>query len=240
MDNTIVIDGDLELSKPVDGEFGTFYMAGGGTVVVDAELSETSVNPVQNKVITNALREKAASSDLAIVATSGDYEDLSNKPSIPVLPTFADVAISGDYDDLENKPDIPSKTSDLDNDSGYITGYTETDPTVPSWAKAPSKPSYTASEVGALPSDTSIPSKTSDLTNDSGFLTQHQDISGKADKADLATVATSGDYDDLTNKPTIPTGIPSGGTAGQFLVKASGTDYDVAWMSLSTWQGGNY
>ena len=30
-------------------------------------------------------------------------------------------------------------------------------------------------------------------------------ISGKANSADLATVATSGDYDDLTNKPSIPT-----------------------------------
>ena len=45
---------------------------------------------------------------------------------------------------------VPTKTSDLTNDSGYITGYTETDPTVPSWAKASSKPTYTASEVGAV------------------------------------------------------------------------------------------
>lgn len=44
---------------------------------------------------------------------------------------------------------------------------TESDPTVPSWAKAASKPTYTASEVGALPSSTAIPTKTSDLTNDS-------------------------------------------------------------------------
>ena len=29
----------------------------------------------------------------------------------------------------------------------------------------------------------SIPTKTSQLTNDSGFLTEHQDISGKSDKA---------------------------------------------------------
>ena len=43
--------------------------------------------------------------------------------------------------------------SQLQNDSGYITEYTETDPTVPSWAKASSKPSYTASEVGAMPSN---------------------------------------------------------------------------------------
>ena len=48
---------------------------------------------------------------------------------------------------------------------------TETDPTVPSWAKASSKPTYTASEVGALPASTPIPSKTSDLINDSGFIT---------------------------------------------------------------------
>ena len=66
---------------------------------------------------------------------------------------------------------VPTKVSDLNNDSGFITGYTETDPTVPSWAKQSTKPSYTASEVGALPSTTQIPSKTSDLTNDSGFIT---------------------------------------------------------------------
>ena len=50
-----------------------------------------------------------------------------------------------------------------------------------------------------------IPTKTSDLINDRGFLTEHQDISGKANSSDLATVATSGSYNDLSNKPTIPT-----------------------------------
>lgn len=64
-----------------------------------------------------------------------------------------------------------------------------------------------------------IPSKTSDLVNDSGFLTQHQDISGLATKSEVQAVedkipsldnyATkdelfSKDYNDLTNKPTIP------------------------------------
>lgn len=48
----------------------------------------------------------------------------------------------------------------------------ETDPTVPSWAKQPQKPSYTAKEVGAMPAGTKIPAKTSDLTNDSGFITK--------------------------------------------------------------------
>ena len=53
-------------------------------------------------------------------------------------------------------PAAPSKTSQLTNDSGFIT--TETDPTVPAWAKADTKPVYTAEEVGALSADTEIPS----------------------------------------------------------------------------------
>ena len=49
-------------------------------------------------------------------------------------------------------PSIPTNVSYFTNDAGYLTSYTETDPTVPSWAKASTKPSYTASEVGALAS----------------------------------------------------------------------------------------
>ena len=54
---------------------------------------------------------------------------------------------------------VPTKVSELTNDSGYLTNYTETDPTVPAWAKESSKPTYTADEVGAAPS-----SHTSDTT----------------------------------------------------------------------------
>ena len=73
---------------------------------------------------------------------------------------------SGSYNDLTNKPTIPSKVSDLQNDSGFIN--TETDPTVPSWAKASTKPSYTASEVGAVPTTRKVNNKalSSDVTLD--------------------------------------------------------------------------
>ena len=74
---------------------------------------------------------------------SGDYNDLTNKPTIP--PAYDDTALaarvttnegdisqlqtdldninsfSGDYNDLSNKPAIPANTSDLVNDSGFIT-----------------------------------------------------------------------------------------------------------------------
>ena len=61
---------------------------------------------------------------------------------------------------------IPTKTSDLTNDSGFITSAP-----VISVNGQTGAVSLTASDVGALPSSTTIPTKTSDLTNDSGFIT---------------------------------------------------------------------
>lgn len=58
---------------------------GGGSVTVDSALSSTSQNPVQNRVITDALNEKADTEDLATVATSGSYNDLFDKPTIPSI-----------------------------------------------------------------------------------------------------------------------------------------------------------
>ena len=66
--------------------------------------------------------------------------NVSNKP----LSAAQGVALKALIDAIT----VPTKVSQLTNDSGFITGYTETDPTVPSWAKATSKPSYTKSEVG--------------------------------------------------------------------------------------------
>lgn len=76
-------------------------------LTVDSALSSTSTNPVQNKVINSALSGKANSSHthstsqisgLATVATSGSYNDLSNKPTIPsayTLPKASSTALGG-------------------------------------------------------------------------------------------------------------------------------------------------
>lgn len=55
--------------------------------------------------------------------------------------------------------DIPTNVSAFNNDVGYLTSYTETDPTVPSWAKESTKPSYTLDDV-ADGSTRAIPTKT--------------------------------------------------------------------------------
>ena len=79
----------------------------------------------------------------------------------------------------------------------------------PSWVDSPTKPTYTASEVGALPADTTIPSKTSQLTNDSNFL-------------------TSGDFKTINGQSIVGSGNiqieggSSGGTGNVNVTNASG------------------
>lgn len=63
-----------------------------------------------------------------------------------------------------------------------------------------------ASDVGALPDDTSIPSKVSDLTNDSGFLTAETDPTvpswAKADNKPTYTASEVGALPDDTSIPS--------------------------------------
>lgn len=82
----------------------------------------------------------------------------------------------------------------------------------------------------------------------SNYLTSHQDISGKANSADLATVATTGSYADLLNKPDLSqylTSVPTmtgatssaDGTAG--LIPAPTTaDAEKFFRGDGTWQDG--
>ena len=76
-----------------------------------------------------------------------DYESLENKPRIQ------GVELNGNKTahqlGMALIEDLPTKVSELYNDRGYISGYVETDPTVPNWAKENHKPTYTAQEVGA-------------------------------------------------------------------------------------------
>lgn len=90
-------------------------------------------------------------SSLATVATTGDYADLQNKPSIPAAqvnsdwnsssgvsqilnkPTLATVATTGDYDDLLNKPSIPAAQvqSDWSQSDSSAVDFIKNKPTIP-------------------------------------------------------------------------------------------------------------
>lgn len=105
--------------------------------------------------------------------------------------------------------DIPTKTSDLTNDSGYITGYTETDPIFSASAAA----DITSANITTWNNKSDFSGNYNDLTNKPTIPAAQVNsdwnaTSGVAqilNKPTLATVATSGSYNDLSNKPTIPT-----------------------------------
>lgn len=69
--------------------------------------------------------------------------------------------------------DIPSKTSQLTNDSGFIT--------------AEDIPEMQVPDLSGYAKTSDIPTKTSQLTNDSGFITQHQSLAGYAKTSDIPT-----------------------------------------------------
>lgn len=215
----------------------------------------------------------AKTGSLAAVATSGDYDDLTNKPTIPSVDQtydaastnaqsgvavasaistkqdtisdlstirsgaqagatavqpgdLATVATTGAYSDLTGTPTIPTATSDLTNDSGFITLSD-----VPAQVNADWNSSSGASEILNKPTIPTVDQTYNSASTNAqsgvavaGALATKQDTisdlstirSGAADGAtavqpgDLATVATTGDYDDLSNKPTIPT-VPTAG-----------------------------
>lgn len=76
-------------------------------------------SPSDNAALDSALDAKADVSSLATVATTGDYGDLLNTPTIPAAQVQSDwnQATTTAVDYIKNKPTIPSKTSQLNNDS---------------------------------------------------------------------------------------------------------------------------
>lgn len=74
-------------------------------VTVDDDLSTTSENPVQNKVITDALNDKQdVISDLSIIRSGASAGSTAVQPN-----DLATVATSGSYNDLLDKPTIPQE-----------------------------------------------------------------------------------------------------------------------------------
>ena len=104
------------------------------------EVSDGTNRKLSNYVpTTRKINTKALSSDITL--SLDDVADGTNRK----IPTKVS-ALTNDSGYITSSS-IPTKVSDLTNDSGFISSYTETDPTVPSWAKANSKPSYDLDEV---------------------------------------------------------------------------------------------
>ncbi|MDT4799987.1 hypothetical protein FQZ97_326650 [compost metagenome] len=180
-----------------------------GVVVPDVldhdELSNIKGNGTYH--LSQAERDKL--NTLAPVASSGNYGDLTGKPTIPAAqinadwnagsgvarilnkPALATVATSGSYNDLSNKPAIPGGQVNADwNVASGLAMILNKPALAPvatsgSYSDLTSKPTIPAAQVNANWSAAS-------------------DVAMILNKPILATVATTGNYADLSNKPAIP------------------------------------
>ena len=137
-------------------------------VTTDATPTQGSTNPVQSggvySALTNKLDKTGNGSNVTAAFTEASTRvNIATGEKLSVLfgkvaKWFADLG-SLAFKSSVSKSDLASDVqTSLDKADSALQSYTESDPTVPEWAKTPTKPSYTASEVGALPDTTVIPS----------------------------------------------------------------------------------
>jgi hypothetical protein len=176
-------------------------------------------------------------------ATKGDIDSFTLNQSADKTVTLADVAKTGSYADLLNKPTIPTVgsgtltiqkegtavgTFGANQSTAATVNIVETDPTVPAWAKADAKPTYTYAEIDGKPTfktvggtaitgtgDIALPAvgsgalKLQTSATTQGKVPTATEISNANQTDDttltLHDVAKTGSYADLLNKPTIPT-----------------------------------
>ncbi len=141
-----------------DQAYGTIKLGTGLAPIVDGQGNDNGVGVMlaPNSIIKQGTQTSwavpvsgaGAAAFYGLAKAAGDTTQAQSSNAVGTYTDAAKTAIQGMLDVPSNDA-IPTKVSDLQNDSGFITGYTETDPTVPAWAKAATKPSYSASEVGA-------------------------------------------------------------------------------------------
>ena len=167
-------------SLPATGDAGVFYFVPN---------SGEQNNIYDEYLYVNNAWEKLGTTEIDL-SNYLQKTDIAAWAKAPNKPTYTAQEVGA----LPDTTVIPTKTSDLTNDSGFITS-------------------------------ASLPTKVSDLTNDSGYITnseeddpvftasaaygiQSSDITNWNNKSDF-----SGNYNDLTNKPT----IPSAGTSNPLM-----------------------
>ena len=224
----------------------------GVTVTTDATPTQGSTNPVQSGGVYSALNNKldktgdgsnitaafTSASTRANVATGEKLSVLFGK----IAKWFSDLG-SLAFKSTVAKSDLASDVqTSLGKADSALQSYTETDPTVPAWAKAKTKPSYSKSEVGLgnvdnvkqYSASNPPPYPVTSVNGQTGAVTVQ---SGSEAAAYTATLTTSGwaqsgsRYAQTVNV----TGVTASTPVVMVDVDLSGTDINADAASLEAW-----
>lgn len=169
--------------------------------IVDSALSSTSTNAIQNKVVNTELNKKAAKATTLAGYGITDAKIESGKitlgsNTITPLTSHQSLAVYAKTTDVEAK--ISNAVTELKN--GLVEVVTEL-PATGTTGKIYFVPNGETSGDNVYTEYAYINGKFEVLGN------LKIDLSQYTKKSELATVATSGSYSDLTNKPTIPKAV---------------------------------
>lgn len=158
----------------VNGQTGDVTIEAGGVTSVNGKSGDVTLTASDVGALPNTTKIPSATSDLTndsgyitaagapVQSVDGQTGEVVTNAVKTTTQTLTDAqkaqartnigagtsSFSGAYDDLTGKPTIPSKTSELDNDSGFITN----------------------AALAPYAKTVDVPTKTSQLNNDSGFV----------------------------------------------------------------------
>ena len=166
-------------------------------------------------------------------------------------------SFSGSYNDLTNKPTIPTNTNQLTNGAGYITSSGTAKTISDTLPISKGGTGQTTGENAANALINSLGEGTDTPSDNDYYISQYasggtthrtyyrRPVSALWNyiKSKLATVATSGSYNDLKNKPTIPsvgngtvTIKQAGASKGTFTMNQTGNT-TIELTDNNTWRG---
>lgn len=205
----------------------------GAVVVSKADLGIENVNNTSdaNKPVSTAMQAaldfKADEADLAAVATTGSYDDLTNTPDVVLNNDARLTNTRTPTDGSVTEPKLaisnsPSNGDFIAWDGSALTWTAQTASPIQSVNGHTGAVVVTKSDVGLGNAD-----NTSDANKPVSTATQTA-LNLKADTSSLSAVATSGNYNDLANRPTFPT---AGTGSGNY---AAGNDARITGALQST------
>ncbi len=161
----------------------------------------------------------------ALSTLRGDFDKLVSGDTTTAINTFNEVIAF--LDGIQDTQDLSSIIASIEQQiAAKQDKITDLDTIRSGAAKgATALQSYTEKYTGTITGITmnGASKGTSGVVDLGTVITAHQDISGKADKSSLSAVATSGSYNDLSNKPTIPAAVTESTVSGWGFTKNTGT-----------------
>ena len=186
------------------------YVADAIAAIPEPDLSDYYTKSEVDAEITGATEDMATKTWVGQQGYLTQHQDLSGYAKTTAVTEDIETAMAAETARTESTYAKPSQIPSLSGyateqwveGKGYLTGYTETDPTVPAWAKQANKPSYTASEVGAATQsdiDSAIAAETARTESVYAKPGDIPSLSGYATEAYVTSAVTAA-TDDMATK----------------------------------------